>query len=465
MRSICLFFQVHQPFRYRRYRFFEIGSNHYYYDDYSNESLMRKAANQSYLPANKLMLELIKEFGKKFKITFLLSGTAIDQFELYAPDVLESFQKLAKTGNVEFLAEPYSHSLASLSNKSVFEKQVQQHVLRLKELFGVKPEIFSNSELIYNNDIGEWVTELGFKAIVTEGAKHILGWKSPNYIYFNAINPRLKLMLKNSQLSEDIAYRFSNKSWNEYPLTADKFVSWLKRGESNEHSINLFMNYETIGNIHSKDTGIFEFMKALPSIALNHGEFEFSLPSEIIAKQQPIAPLFIPHPISWAEEAKDVSAWLGNELQHEAFNKLNKLQAQVETSNDDKIQIDWNYLHTSDHLYHMSTKFFKHPNSLSLHNPYSTPYDAFINYMNILSDFELRLNQVAISTNGNSEIKVKKATVKKTVKSVSREEEVAVSKTKNVEKKAKLTAKVSNPPKSKSVTKKKVSTRSKNVDL
>ena len=394
MRSICLFFQVHQPFRYRRYRFFDIGTNHYYYDDYSNESLLRKVANLSYLPANKVLLDLFKEYGSKFKVTFSISGTALDQFELYAPEVLESFQKLAKTGNVEFLAEPFSHSLASLTNKDIFIEQVNLHSERIKNLFGKKPSIFCNSEMIYNNEIGEWVSEMGYKAVLTEGAKHILGWKSPNYVYFNAINPRLRLLLKNSLLSEDIAYRFSNKHWNQYPLTADKLADWLNNCEAKEQVINLFMNYETFGQVHSKETGIFDFLKAIPSKVFRHSNLEFTTPSDVIDKTQPIAPLFIPHPISWAEEARDISAWLGNELQHEAFNKLFVLNDKVKQVDDEKIQIDWKYLQTSDHLYHMSTKFFAHPNTSSLNNPYNTPYDAFINYMNILSDFELRVKKL-----------------------------------------------------------------------
>ncbi len=433
MRSICLLFQVHQPFRYRRYRFFEIGTNHYYYDDYTNESLLRKVASQSYLPTNKHLLELIKEYGTRFKVSFLISGTALDQFELYAPDVLESFQKLAKTGSVEFLAEPYSHTLASLNNKEIFTEQVKLHSEKIKQYFGKKPSVFCNSELIYNNEIGEWVAEMGYKAVVTEGAKHILGWKSPNYIYFNAINPRLKILMKNSSLSEDIAYQFSNKHWSEFPITADKFANWINQFDSKEQVVNLFMNYETFGHIHTKESGIFEFLKAMPSKVLKHSNLEFSTPSEIVDKTQPIAPLFIPHPISWSDEAKDISAWMGNELQNEAFNKLFLLHDKVKSNSDEKIQIDWKYLQTSDHLYHMCTKFFSHPKSMSLHNPYNTPYDAFINYMNILSDFELRLNE---PTNGHAIEPEKIKKPKETKPKASAAKSVEKEKSEKVEKKA-----------------------------
>ena len=403
MRTICLYFQIHQPFRFRRYRFFDIGSEHYYYDDYMNESIMRKVADKCYLPANKIMLELIKKHEGKFKLAFSISGIAIDQFELYAPEVIDSFKKLAKTGCVEFLSETYSHSLVSLSNREEFEKQVLKHKEKIKSLFNVEPVVFRNTELIYSDEIGAMVAEMGYKAMITEGAKHVLGWKSPNYLYYNAINPKLKVLLKNFKLSDDIAFRFSNKSWAEYPLTADKYVAWLKAIDKKEETVNLFMDYETFGEHQWAETGIFEFLKALPTAVFKSTKFSFSTPSEIVNKLQPVAPVHVPHAISWADEERDLTAWLGNELQWQAFGKLYELQDKVKSANDPRLQKDFDYFQVSDHFYYMSTKFFSDGEVHSYFNPYDSPYEAFINYMNILSDFEIRLNKV-ISGDSDQEV-------------------------------------------------------------
>jgi alpha-amylase len=423
MKTICLYFQVHQPFRFRRYRFFDIGNEHYYYDDYSNENLMRKIASKSYLPANKILLDLFKEYGSRFKVAFSISGTALDQFELYAPDVLESFQKLAKTGSVEFLSETYSHTLAALKNRDEFEAQVKEHDEKIFKLFGKKPTVFRNTELIYNNEIGEWIADMGYKATIIEGAKHILGWKSPNYVYCSATNPRLKLILKNYRLSDDLAFRFSDHGWDEFPLTAEKFVSWIKALDQKEDTLNLFMNYDTFGNIQPKESGIFDFLRAFPKFVLSTNTITFSHPSDLIDRFQPVAPLFIPHAISWADEERDTSAWLGNELQQEAFNKLFILRDLVLKSNDQKIKIDWKYLQTSDHFYYMCTKFFIHGSLHSYFNPFNSPYDAFINYMNILSDFEIKLHESLKETeqngkkkNGNGNKKVETQTITKSSK-------------------------------------------------
>ncbi|HOT14873.1 MAG TPA: glycoside hydrolase family 57 protein [Bacteroidales bacterium] len=403
MKTICLYFQVHQPFRFRRYRFFEMGKEHYYYDDYSNESIMRKVAMKSYLPANKILLEIFKEYGCRFKVAFSISGTALDQMELYAPDVLESFQKLAASNCVEFLSETYSHTLASLINREEFENQVKEHQERILKLFGKKPVVFRNTELIYNNEIGEWIADMGYKAAIIEGAKHILGWKSPNYVYCSAVNPRLKLLLKNYMLSDDLTFRFSDVHWNQYPLTAEKFTSWIKHMDQKEDTLNLFMNYDTFGNIQPKESGIFEFLKAFPKEVLSTNTLSFSTPSDLIEKFQPISALSVPHAISWADEERDTSAWLGNELQKEAFYKLFNLRDMVLQTNDPKILTDWKYFQTSDHFYYMCTKFFVKGSMHSYFNPFSSPYDAFINYMNILSDFEIKI-KLALSSN-NSGIK------------------------------------------------------------
>ena len=391
MRSICFYFQVHQPFRLKKYRFFDIGNDHSYYNDYENRTIMRKVAEKCYLPANQLFLDLVNEYGDNFKIAYSLSGTVIDQFELYAPDVLESFQKLFATGRVELLDETYSHSLSALRPEDVFEYQVNRHKRKVKELFGLQPKIFRNTELIYSDEIGEKVAKLGYEGMLTEGARHIMGWKSPNYLYCNAINPKLKLLLKNFKLSDDIAFRFSNSAWDEYPLTAEKYVSWLNAIDPNEEVINLFMDYETFGEHQWKETGIFDFMRALPEKVFKYSDYQFHTPSEVVAKHNPVGVLNVPYPISWADEERDLTAWLGNELQNEAFENLYKLFERVKELDDPELWRDWLYLQTSDHFYYMCTKWFSDGDVHKYFNPYSSPYEAFINYMNILSDFRIRL--------------------------------------------------------------------------
>lgn len=391
MRSICFYFQVHQPFRLKKYRFFDIGNDHSYYNDYENRTIMRKVAEKCYLPANQLFLDLVNEYGDNFKIAYSLSGTVIDQFELYAPDVLESFQKLFATGRVELLDETYSHSLSALRPEDVFDYQVNRHRRKVKELFGLQPKIFRNTELIYSDEIGEKVAKLGYEGMLTEGARHIMGWKSPNYLYCNAVNPKLKLLLKNFKLSDDIAFRFSNQAWEEYPLTAEKYVSWLNAIDPNEEVINLFMDYETFGEHQWKETGIFDFMRALPEKVFKYSDYQFHTPSEVVAKHNPVGVLNVPYPISWADEERDLTAWLGNELQNEAFENLYKLFERVKELDDPELWRDWLYLQTSDHFYYMCTKWFSDGDVHKYFNPYSSPYEAFINYMNILSDFRIRL--------------------------------------------------------------------------
>lgn len=391
MKTICFYFQVHQPYRLRRYRFFDIGKNHSYFDEFANRSIMRKVAEKCYLPTNQLMLDLINEFGTRFKISYSISGTALDQFEQYAPDVLDSFRRLAQTGSVEFLAETYSHSLSSLKSREEFYRQVEAQRNKIEQLLGYKPKTFRNTELIYSDEIGAMVADLGFKTMLTEGAKHILGWKSSNYVYANAINPKLKLLLKNFQLSDDIAFRFSNRDWNEWPLTTEKFVWWLNNMDPKEEIVNLFMDYETFGEHQWAETGIFDFLRALPSRVFGHSNFEFLTPSEAAEKHQPVALLHVPYPISWADEERDLTAWLGNELQDSAFNQLYALTDKVEKIDDPEIKRDWLYLQTSDHFYYMCTKWFSDGDVHKYFNPYGSPYEAFINYMNILSDFTLRV--------------------------------------------------------------------------
>ncbi|HKK61411.1 MAG TPA: glycoside hydrolase family 57 protein [Bacteroidales bacterium] len=398
MRKICLYFQVHQPFRFRTYRFFDIGNDHYYYDDYTNESILRKVADKCYLPANKLMLDLLQKHGDAFKVAYSLSGIAIEQFKLYAPEVLDSFRKLADTGQVEFLAESYMHSLASLKDHEEFKKQVLGHKQLIKETFGQEPLVFRNTELIYSDAIGKDIYDMGFKAMITEGAKHVLGWKSPNYLYCNAVEPRLKVLLKNFKLSDDIAFRFSDKGWDDYPLTVDKFTTWLNELPKEEETVNLFMDYETFGEHQWEGSGIFDFLQDFPGGVLKDTGYEFITPSEIASKLQVVSAVHVPNPISWADEERDLSAWLGNEMQQEAFNKLYALKEKVYKTGNKEIIQDFGYLQVSDHFYYMSTKFLSDGEVHSYFNPYATPYEAFMNYMNVLSDFKIRVD--ALSSKG-----------------------------------------------------------------
>jgi len=392
-KAICFYFQVHQPFRLKRYRFFDLGHDHYYYDDFSNESIMRKVAQKCYIPANNIILDLIQKHKEKFKVTFSLSGLAISQFRLYAPEVLDSFRKLAETGMVEFLAETNSHSLVSLRSRSEFENQVIKHKEMLKEFLGVEATSFRNTELIYSDQIGSWVADMGFKSILTEGAKHVLGWKSPNYLYCNSINPRLKVLLRNFVLSDDIAFRFSNRDWNAWPLTADKYASWINKLAPKSELLNIFLDYETFGEHNWKETGIFDFLYHLPGTVLKKTPFRFMTPTEITDIMQPVSAISVPSPISWADEERDITAWLGNELQVAALDKLYSLAEKVNKCEDDQIKKDWEYLQSSDHFYYMATKFFSDGAVHAYFNPYETPYDAFMNYMNVLSDFEIRLRK------------------------------------------------------------------------
>lgn len=390
-KSICLYFQVHQPNRLRQYRFFDIGKNSHYYDDFTNRTILRRIAQKCYLPMNELILQQIEEQKGAFKVAFSITGTALEQFDRYCPEVLDSFKKLAATGCVEFLSETYYHSLSSLASESEFKHQVAKHKDAIEKYFGVTPTTFRNTELIYSDSIANMVGDLGFKTILTEGAKHVLGWQSPNYLYKATTKKNQKLLLRNSGLSDDIAFRFSNKGWENWPLTTDKFVSWLKSGDG--EIVNLFMDYETFGEHQAASTGIFDFMKYLAAAVLADGEFEFVTPARAARKHKPVAPLCIPDAISWADEERDTSAWLGNELQNEAFNKLYSLSEKLAILNDAELWSDFGHLQESDHFYYMCTKFFSDGAVHKYFNPYDTPFEAFINYMNVLSDFMLRVDQ------------------------------------------------------------------------
>src|SRR5665647_78059 len=392
MKTICLNFQIHQPFRYRKYRFFDIGNDSYYYDDYANETIMRKIADNCYLPANHILLKQIKKSKGKFKVSFSISGVALDQFRLYAPEVIDSFKELAATGAVEFLSGTYAHSLVSMVDEQLFAKQVVAHDDLIEERFLQRPKVFRNTELIDSDELGDLIYRMGFETILTEGAKHILGWKSPNYLYCNALNPRQKVLMRNYRLSDDLSFRFSNSSWSEYPLTAAKMTKWLVELPKKEEIVNIFLNYETFGEIQKKNSGIFDFLDALPEMILKTKELTFSTPSEAVKALQPVSAVHVMHPISWADEERDLSAWLGNELQKDAFKHLYDLRHRVKKCTDKQLYKDWIYLQSNDHFYYMCTKFFSDGEVHKFFNPYGNPYEAFINYMNVLSDFTLRLN-------------------------------------------------------------------------
>ena len=404
MKSICLFFQVHQPFRHRRYRFFDIGNDHYYYDDYTNETIMREIAEKSYLPTNEILMKLVDKLEGKFKVAFSITGVALEQFAMYSPEVIRSFQKLAKSGCVEFLAETYSHSLSSLKDKDIFENQVKLHEQKIIELFGQKPRVFRNTEMIYSDEIGDQIAKMGYSAMLTEGAKHVLGWKSPNFVYANAINPRLKVLMRNFKFSDDISFRFSNTNWKDFPLTAEKFVNWLDNVEPKDEVINLFLSYESFGERQPKESGIFEFLEALPQEIIKNKNLKFATPTEVVEELQPVSVVSVPHPISWADEERDLTAWLGNKMQKEAFGKLYELKQKVDNCNDETVIKDWNYLQVSDHFYYMSTKQFSDGEVHNSFNPFDSPYEAFFNYMNILSDFRSRLNSVVSEDEEENEV-------------------------------------------------------------
>ena len=410
-KNICLYFQVHQPMRLRLYRFFDIGKDSHYYDDFANRTILRRIAQKCYLPMNQLLLEEIKKHDGKFKVAFSISGSAIEQFDRYAPEVPDSFRALADTGCVEFLAETYYHSLASLSAPAEFRHQVNKHKQAVEQYFGVTPKVFRNTELIYSNAIGAEVYDLGFKTMLTEGARHIMGDRNPNYVYSDTAQPKLRLLLRNWSLSDDIAFRFSNREWSGWPLTGEKYLGWLKEGEGDV--INLFMDYETFGEHQGAESGIFDFMRYLPEAVISDGTMSFVTPSEAVKANKVVSQLDVPDPISWADEERDVTAWLGNELQQDAFNKLYAQYEKVAILNDPALWNDFGHLQESDHLYYMCTKFFSDGEVHSYFNPYNTPYEAFINYMNALSDFIIRIDDAVATFGQEPAPKAKKPSKKK----------------------------------------------------
>ena len=387
MKTICFYFEIHQIRQLKRYRFFDIGSDHYYYDDYANESAITEIAEKSYIPALTTMLEMIKENDGAFKVAFSVSGVALEMLELYAPHVIELLHEINKTGCCEFLCEPYSHGLSSLASREVFMEEVQRQNRKIKELFGKKPKVLRNSGLIYSDEIGEMAASMGFKGMLSEGAKHILAWRSPHFVYNCATAPSLKLLLRDYKLSDDISLRFSNPKWSEYPLFAETYVDWIAQLPEEEKVINIFMNLHALGVSQPLSSHILDFLKAIPACAKERG-ISFSTPSEIIDKHKSVGPLEVSYPLSWMDEERDASSWLGNTLQREAFDKLYSLAERIMLSDDKKLKQDFDYLQAAENLRFMTTK---QNGIITERCIYESPYDAFTNYMNILGDFMARV--------------------------------------------------------------------------
>ena len=392
MPSICFYFQVHQPYRLRHYSFFDIGQDHFYEDAEVNRTILDKVAQKCYLPMNELLLKMIRRWEGRFRVAFSLSGTAMDQFEEYQPEILDSFRTLVDTGCVELLSETYAHSLAALYDPDEFRAQVALHDELIKKHFGATPRVFRNTELIYRNDIARMVEDMGYEAILTEGADHILGWRSPNYMYQPSSCTKLKLLLKNYRLSDDIAFRFSNRGWDQWPLTAEKFAGWAHAVNGAGELINLFMDYETFGEHQWAETGIFDFMEALPAAVFADPNFDFVTPSQAAERYSPIARIDVPNAISWADVERDLTAWIGNDMECDAIATVYSLKEKVLADGDEGIVRTWRRLQTSDHFYYMCTKWFSDGDVHKYFNPYGTPYDAYINYMNVLSDFKMTLD-------------------------------------------------------------------------
>lgn len=410
MKTICFYFEIHQLFQLKRYRFFDIGSDHYYYDDYANETKINDIAERSYIPAIRTLIEMINNSNKEFKVSISISGVAMEQLEMHAPNVIDELQKLAKTGCCEFIAETYSHGLSSLVDEQLFCNEVKRQAKKVTQLFDQKPTTLRNTDLIYSDEIGVLASSMGFKCMLVEGAKHVLGWKSPHYVYHCSQDPRLKILTRDFKLSDDISLRFSNPEWSEYPLFADSYIDWIAALPKEEQVVNLFMNLDTFGIDQPLSSNILEFMKALPSCAKSKG-IKFATPSEVIANvaENSTSPIDVTHPISWADEERDISPWLGNALQKEAFNKLYSVAERVHICNDKRIKQDWDYLQASNNFRYMSTK----NSGININRGiYDSPYDAFTNYMNILGDFIKRVNTLYPEDMDNEELNSLLTTIK-----------------------------------------------------
>ena len=408
MKTICLYFEIHQIIHLKRYRCFDIGRDHYYYDDYENERSITDIAERSYIPALSTLIDMAKSNDGAFKVALSLSGVGLEQLEIYAPKVIELLHKLNETGCCEFLCEPYSHGLSSLANEECFRDDVERMRKKVKQMFGQDPKVFRNSSLIYSNEIGAMVADMGFKGMLTEGAKHVLGWKSPHYLYHCAHNPNLKLLLRDYKLSDDISLRFSNPDWSEYPLFADKYIGWIADLPEEEQVINIFMEPSSLGIFQPLSSNILEFLKALPACAKEKGII-FSTPTEIVTKLKSVDQVDVPYPLSWVDEERDISCWLGNVMQREAFNKLYSVAERVHLCTDRRIKQDWDYMQASNNFRFMTTK----NTGVTLNRGiYDSPFDAFTNYMNILGDFISRVNSLYPVDMDNEELNSLLTTIK-----------------------------------------------------
>lgn len=388
MPSVCFYFQVHQPFRIKKYSFFDIGKDHFYEDDEKNRAVLNKVSEKCYLKTNQLMLELIQKHKGKFRISYSLSGTAIEQFETYKPDVLNSFIELSKTGCVEFLSETYYHSLSFLFSKKEFKRQIEEHDERIKRYFGQIPKVFRNTELIYNNELASFIEKMGYKGILCEGVDRLLGTRTPNHVYKAIGAKKIRCLLKNYRLSDDIAFRFSDKNWSEWPLHADTYAGWIHKTAGNGEVINLFMDYETFGEHQWENTGIFDFMKHLPAEILKHPDFDFKTPLEVIEKYKARDVYDAPEFTSWADAERDLSAWLSNNMEKEAIRRIYAMEKKVMAIGNQDLIDAWGKLQTSDHFYYMCTKFWSDGDVHKYFSPFDSPYDAYIYFLNVIADFE-----------------------------------------------------------------------------
>ena len=398
MTTICLYFQVHQPKRLKRYTYFDIGNSHFYEDEQANQEIFLKVANKCYLPTTHLLLSLIKKYPKTFKIAFSITGIFIEQCQKYKPELIEIFNQLVATEQVELLNETYYHSLSSVFSEQEFELQVRQHRQLIKDLFDYDAVTFRNTELIYNNWLSEKVAGLGYKNLLAEGADKILKWRSPNFLYTSATNSKVRLLLRNYRLTDDIAFRFSEKTWSEYPLHADKYAGWLHALDNHAELVNLFMDFETFGEHQWEDSGIFNFLEKFPEYVLQHPNYNFMTPREAAEHLKPVANIDIPEFISWADVDRDLTAWCGNELQQDALAAVYSLANQVYQTNNLELIATWKALLTSDHFYYMCTKYAADGDVHKYFSPYHNPYEAYINYQNVLSDLEQTI-KLELATN------------------------------------------------------------------
>ena len=437
MKTICLYFEIHQIIHLKRYRFFDIGTDHYYYDDYENERSISYIAENSYMPALNALLEMIQQNGDYFRVAFSLSGVGMEQLEMHAPQVLEKLQELNETGCVEFLTEPYSHGLAGLANEESFKRDIEKMSDKIQEYFGKRPTVMRNSSLIYTDEIGAQVAALGYKGMLTEGAKHVLGWKSPHYVYNCNMAPNLKLLLRDVSLSDDISLRFSNTAWEGYPLFADTYINNIAACPEQEQVVNIFMELSALGISQPLSSNILDFLKALPACAKEKG-LEFLTPSQVMDKYKSVGAIDVPDTLSWVDEERDCSVWLGNQMQREAFNKLYSVADRLLIAKDPRLLQDWDYLQASNNFRFMTTK----PSNWNIDRGiYDGPFDAFTNYMNILGDFISRVrtlyggidneeldNMLTTITNQGKEIETKDKEIERLQAKLAKYEDAAAEK-------------------------------------